>query len=80
MARGMGSVRRNLAILAVLGLALQLGLAVQPFLGPLSVRVLEIAKCHAAKMPATFMPVSLVVVFGSIGWHIPAMFRAGGSR
>ena len=37
---------------------------------------LQIARGHATRMPAGAMPVTLAVVFGTIGWHIWAMVRA----
>jgi hypothetical protein len=39
--------------------------------------LLEAARRHTNQAPVSFMPLALVAVFATIGWHIAAMFRAG---
>jgi uncharacterized membrane protein len=40
-------------------------------------QTIQLARRGAGELPALFLPVVLVVVFGTITWHIAAMRRAG---
>jgi hypothetical protein len=39
--------------------------------------IVEAARRHTNLAPASFMPVALIAVFATVGWHIAAMFRTG---
>jgi Protein of unknown function (DUF1648) len=39
--------------------------------------IVEAARSHTSMAPAGFMPLALIAVFATVGWHIAAMFRKG---
>jgi len=38
--------------------------------------VVESARRHISLAPAAFMPIAIIAVFATVGWHIAAMFRS----